>query len=111
MSEVDRGIADLGGPAALPRRNGELVFTSPWEGRAFGIAVALEANHRYTWSAFSERLAGEIAHAGPDADPARYYERWLAALERVMLDRGLLGRDELETRVREYQQGLRDDAF
>ena len=111
MSDVDRGIADLGGPAALPRRNGELVFTSPWEGRAFGIAVALEADHRYSWPVFSERLAEEIAQAGPEADPARYYERWLAALERVVLDGGLLRRDELEARARQYRQGERDDAF
>lgn len=111
MSEVDRGIADLGGPAALPRRNGELVFNSPWEGRAFGIAVALEAGHRYSWSDFSGRLAEEIAEEGSDADPAHYYERWLAALERVVVAGGLLERDELEARVREYRQGVRDDAF
>jgi len=111
VSEVDRGIADLRGPAALPRRNGELVFNRPWEGRAFGIAVALEADHRYTWSAFSRRLAEEIAGAGPEGDPARYYERWLAALEGVMLDGGLLEPDELAARVREYREGVRDDAF
>lgn len=111
MSDVDRGIADLGGPAALPRRNGELVFNSPWEGRAFGIAVALEAGHRYSWSDFSERLAGEIAQAGPDADPRDYYRRWLAALERVVLDGGLLRRDDLDARAREYRGGVRDDAF
>ncbi|MBO0707600.1 MAG: nitrile hydratase accessory protein [Candidatus Dormibacteraeota bacterium] len=111
MSDVDRGIADLNGPAALPRRNGELVFNSPWEGRAFGIAVALEADHRYSWSAFSRRLAEEIAEAGPDADPARYYERWLAALERLVLEGGLVGRDEFEARVRDYRDGVRDDGF
>jgi len=111
VSEVDRGIADLRGPAALPRRNGELVFNSPWEGRAFGIAVALETDHRYTWSAFSRRLAEQIAEAGPDGDPARYYERWLAALEGVVLDGGLLEPDELDTRAREYREGTRDDAF
>jgi nitrile hydratase accessory protein len=111
MSDVDRGIADLGGPAALPRRNGELVFNSPWEGRAFGIAVALEADHRYSWPDFSERLAGEIAQAGPESNPSQYYEHWLAALERVVLDGGLLDRDELEARAGQYREGLRDDAF
>ena len=30
------------GDVALPRPNGELVFSTPWEGRAFGIAVALK---------------------------------------------------------------------
>jgi nitrile hydratase accessory protein len=111
VTGVDREIADLDGPAALPRRNGELVFNSPWEGRAFGIAVALEADHRCSWPDFSARLAEAIAQAGPDDDPGRYYERWLAALERVMLDGGLVDHDELEARVREYREGARDDAF
>ncbi len=111
MSDVDRRIADLGGPAALPRRNGELIFNQPWEGRAFGIAVALEAGHRCSWSAFSDRLAEEIAQEGPEADPSHYYERWLSALERVVTDGGLFRRDELEARAREYREGLRDDAF
>ena len=111
MTDVDRGIADLEGPAALPRRNGELVFNHPWEGRAFGIAVALQAGHRYSWSEFGDRLSEEVAAAGPEAEPASYYERWLAALERVMLDGGLMARDELEVRVREYREGVRDDVF
>ena len=111
MTGVDRGIADLGGRAALPRRNGELVVNSPWEGRAFGIAVALEADHRCSWPDFSARLAEAIAQAGPDADPNRYYERWLAALEQVVLDGGLVQRDELEARARQYREGARDDAF
>ena len=27
-------------PADVPRRNGELLFAAPWEGRAFGLAAA-----------------------------------------------------------------------
>ena len=36
-----REIADMSGQAALPRKNGELVFDEPWQGRVFGMAVAL----------------------------------------------------------------------
>ncbi len=38
---VDNSVAYLEGEAALPRKNGELVFAAPWEGRAFGLAVLL----------------------------------------------------------------------
>ena len=41
MTEVDPRIANLDSSAALPRKNGELVFKAPWEGRAFGMAVVL----------------------------------------------------------------------
>ncbi len=37
------------GDVALPRSNGELVFNVPWEGRAFGIAVALKDSGLYRW--------------------------------------------------------------
>ena len=37
----DRRIEDLGDSLAVPRKNGELVFEAPWEGRVFGMAVAL----------------------------------------------------------------------
>jgi len=32
-----------------PSRNGELVFQAPWEGRAFGMAVALHDAGLFTW--------------------------------------------------------------
>ena len=111
MTEVDREVADLKGPAALPRRNGELVFNRPWEGRAFGMAVALRSSRPYPWRAFQDRLEGEIAAAGPSDDGSRYYERWVAAFERLLVDEGLVGAEELERRVREYREGLRDQVF
>ena len=110
LTAVDREIADLGGPAALPRRNGELRFNEPWEGRAFGIAVALQSTPPYPWSAFGERLARQIAEAGPDSDGTGYYERWLGALQCLLLDRGVVGQEELERRVREYREGRREDV-
>ena len=40
------------GPAALPRRNGELVFQAPWESRAFGVAIALHDAGAIDYEAF-----------------------------------------------------------
>ena len=36
---VNQAVGSLDGVAALPRKNGELVFEAPWQGRAFGLAV------------------------------------------------------------------------
>ena len=44
---TDATIARMAGDVALPRKNGELVFAEPWEGRAFGIAVALKESGTY----------------------------------------------------------------
>lgn len=94
------------GPAAPPRANGELVFEAPWESRAFGIAVRLQEQGLFGWDEFRERLIDEIARferAHPEARSAaagyRYYERWLAALERLLADKGLCAPAELSRRT------------
>ena len=108
-SDIDGKISEMHGNIALPRINGELVFAAPWEGRAFGIAVALNESGAYEWSEFQRRLAEEIGGAPPDDDASAYYERWLASLERLLLEQGVLTREELDTRTAEYEAGELDD--
>jgi nitrile hydratase accessory protein len=108
---IDRSIANFDA-APLPRRNGELVFEAPWEGRAFGMAVALEEGGRCSWDDFRQRLVASIAGAqSPSVASPSYYASWLAALEELILERGLLARDELSARAREFRHGERDEVF
>ena len=105
----DQRIAAMHEPIALPRRNGELVFEAPWEARAFGLAVVLNESGVYAWRDFSQGLATEIAAAERNREPARYYERWLATLERLAIAKGLVTPEELEVRTAEYAAGVHDD--
>jgi nitrile hydratase accessory protein len=97
---VDPAIAQM---EDLPRRNGELVFAAPWQARAFGVAVALCASQGIEWDTFRIRLIGEIGawerEHGTDADGWEYYERWLASLERLVLELGLVDGPEVAARV------------
>jgi nitrile hydratase accessory protein len=78
-------VRDMQGLAALPRANGELVFEAPWQGRVFGLALALVESLDLPWSAFQTRLVDAIA-----SDPDRpYYESWLAALEALVAEHGI----------------------
>jgi hypothetical protein len=71
---------DTDGPAAPPRRNGELVFEEPWQGRAFGLCIALLDREGRTWDDFRPHLVAEI-----DSDPDRpYFEALVSALERFV---------------------------
>jgi nitrile hydratase accessory protein len=97
------------GTAALPRSNGELVFEAPWEGRIFGLAVALSDRRVYDWDEFRSRLVDEIAAAEAQGVESTYYERWLAAFEKLLVARGLVTPDELDARAAEYASGERDD--
>lgn len=91
---------DIEGPAAPPRANGELVFAEPWESRAFGVAVALHDAGVVDFEAFRARLIEEIgaweASHGSADEGYRYYERWLAALERTVLTERIVNPDDLD---------------
>jgi nitrile hydratase accessory protein len=104
--KIDRQIADLGGEAALPRKNGELVFQAPWQGRAFGLAVVLNEKGAYLWDEFRAGLVDRIAKGEPE-----YYESWLNALESLLLARGVVTHDEVAQRAAEYQALQRDPVF
>ena len=96
---VEDAVAYMTGNAALPRRNGELVFDAPWESRAFGLAVGLSQAGVFTWDAFRERLIAEIAEweaAGHPAEEWSYYACWLHALEELLEERGIATDAELD---------------
>jgi len=80
------------GPTALPRRNGELVFDAPWQGRAFGLALVVVERLGVPWAAFQKHLIAAIA-AAPDAP---YYDCWVTALERLLVEHGHATAAELD---------------
>lgn len=111
MSEIDGELTLATGPAAPPRKNGELVFQRPWEGRAFGMALAVRERRQYRWDDLRRLLERRIAEAGPTDDGSRYYEHWVEAFEELLQQLDLIDHDELEERTREYLSGARDEVF
>lgn len=111
---------DLEGVAAIPRSNGEPVFSAPWQGRAFGMAMALHEQGAFEWERFRLRLIDEIAageaaagSAGAleDDDGSLYYSRWLVALSGVLDEAGLVAEPELAAREDEYRNGVRREVY
>jgi hypothetical protein len=76
---------DVEGPAAPPRSNGELVFEAPWQGRAFGLCLALLEREGLGWDAFRTHLVAALA-AHPDAP---YYDAFAVALDAFVAERHL----------------------
>ena len=108
-SPTNDDISLMDGEASLPRSNGELIFDAPWEGRAFGLAVALNDDRVYEWREFRDQLVTEIAKDRQEGNEPRYYDQWLASLENLVLAKGLLTKEELDARTEEYASGQRDD--
>lgn len=105
MSSDVNPALPLKGPGAPPRQNGELVFAELWEGRAFGIALALCDQGLYTWDEFRSELIAEITRwerANPDRTDWSYYSRWLAALEHLLASKSICPPALLEQRTAEY---------
>jgi nitrile hydratase accessory protein len=94
MSAVEAG--DLAGLAAalpsLPRDAGGPVFGEPWQAQAFAMTLALYRRGLFTWPEWAATLAGEIRRAQAAGDPDTgdtYYHHWLAALERLVAEKGV----------------------
>jgi nitrile hydratase accessory protein len=110
-SAVERLVADMAGAAAMPRRNGELVFAEPWQGRAFGMAVALAERGAFAWEEFRQALIAEIAVAEGNEGPFEYSEIWLATFERLLAAKGIVSSGELDESTFQFEFGERDDVF
>ena len=77
---------------SLPRDEGGPVFAEPWEAQAFALAVKLSEQGHFTWKEWATALADELkvaADRGEPDDGSRYYQHWLAALERLVAAKGL----------------------
>lgn len=82
----------LGTLPRLPRDAGGPVFAEPWQATAFALAVQLSADGHFTWQEWAAALADELkgaAERGEPDDGSRYYEHWLAALERLVVAKRL----------------------
>jgi nitrile hydratase accessory protein len=94
----------------MPATAGEPVFRAPWEAQAFAIAVSLHDRGLFTWAEWAERLSQEIAAAQRAGDPGTgetYYLHWLAALERLAVERGAASLGELLARKAAWDRAAR----
>lgn len=94
----------------LPRVAGEPVFAEPWQAQAFALAVHLSAEGHFSWKEWTLALGSELhaaAQRGDADDGSRYYHHWLAALERLVMSRGLAGASALTARKDAWAEAYR----
>lgn len=88
--------------APIPRGDdGAPVFAAPWEAQAFAMTLALHERGLFTWTEWAAALAGEIKRAQGAGDPddgSTYYRHWLAAIERLVAEKGVTTPATLEDR-------------
>lgn len=86
------------------------MFAEPWQAQAFALAVKLSEQGHFTWKEWAAALAAELKAASDRGEPddgSRYYEHWLAALERLVTSRGLTGTAALSERKEAWADAYR----
>ena len=89
------GVHDLGGMhgfGPVIREQNEPVFHSDWEKRMFAMALTGMGRGAYNIDEFRRAI-----ERMPPADylAATYYEKWLQAVESLLIEKGLVTREEL----------------
>ena len=82
----------------IPRDDNCPVFRAPWEAHAFAMALALYEKGLFAWSEWAAMLAEEIKKAQAAGDPdtgETYYYHWLATLERMVAEKGVISPQSL----------------
>jgi nitrile hydratase accessory protein len=74
------------------------VFNAPWQAYAFALAVQLSEQGVFDWSEWTQTLATEIRNAGDDDQPDQYYHHWLNALEKLLIQHGIISLNMLQER-------------
>jgi nitrile hydratase subunit beta len=94
------GIHDLGGMQGfgrIEREENEPVFHARWEGRVRammreGLRLGLYNQDEFRWALERMEPARYLA--------ATYYEKWLSAIERLYVEKGVITREELHDRLK-----------
>ena len=113
LSQADptHGTGRLETLPRLPRDAGGPVFAEPWQAQAFALAVKLSEQGHFTWKEWARALAAELAAAAERGEPddgSRYYPHWLAALERLVSEKGLAEASALLERKQAWVEAYRN---
>lgn len=96
-----RGHHDMGGLPAGPVEPSEHDYAH-WEKRVDALQVLLSAPQRRLLRV--DELRRNIESLRPDAYEAMtYYERWIAAITKVLIERGVLTSDELGRKMEDVK--------
>jgi nitrile hydratase accessory protein len=107
-------LADL---PLLPRNETGPVFAEPWQAQIFAVVVGLTDAGKISHQEWADRLGAVLKEAearGETDTGRRYYDHWLTALERLVVERNLTDWHELAHEgeaIREDDHHRREDQL
>lgn len=82
-------------------------FAEPWQAQVFALVVALHERGLFSWAEWAQILSRHVGGDGVLADGSDYYAHWLAALQDLLMARGVAGADEIAGLTEAWQRAAR----
>lgn len=85
-------------------------LAEPWQAEALALSIALQETGHVTPTEWSDTLSDEIEKAraaGDSADGTTYYKHVIAALERLVAEKGLVAAAALDQRHHDWEDAYR----
>ncbi len=102
MNQPHRGYHDLGGLAGPAIDRGEHAAVL-WEQRVDALMVLMSGPDHKAFRGDGLRRA--IESLGAEAyQSMSYYERWISAISVLLVEKGLLGQEEIDARIRALKE-------
>ena len=86
------------------------VFAEPWQAGAFALAVMMSEQGHFTQTEWAAALSSELRAAAARGEPddgSRYYDCWLAALERLLVEKQLSDAGSLQAAKEAWAEAYR----
>lgn len=90
--------------ADLPPGFDEPVFSEPWQAEAFALVVALHERGLFSWSEWATALSAEVNKPDAASDGSDYYDRWLSALETLLVAKDAVAPDDVNAVAAAWQR-------
>jgi len=80
----------------------EPTFAEPWQAQVFALTVKLNERGIFSWSEWSEALGKELIGAAQDGSD--YYERWLLALDELLVRKNVATSAQIQELTAAWQR-------
>ncbi len=80
------------------------VFAEPWQAQAFALTLALHEKGLFSWSEWAQALSAEVGKPDAAQDGSDYYERWLVALERLLVSKGIAAKPDIDVMAAAWER-------
>ncbi len=74
----------------------EQPFTEPWQAQVFALTVHLHEQGLFSWPEWAESLSAELHRPDAADDGSDYYQRWAAALERLLTAKAVTSTESVQ---------------